>query len=139
MRTARRGALAIALALLVLSAAGCSFESLQIRLSSFGQGQVDGIWLWRLQPTGSYARECRFQISDPYLQHGEEVVAYDQVCSDGVTGTRFEAQVQRQAGNPASVTLLLWFEPIASTSGTYRATAYNAAGESAMSSTIARL
>ena len=139
MRTARRGTPALALAFLVLFAVGCSVESLKIQLSSFGEGNVDGIWLWRLQPSGVYARECRFQISNPYQENGTEVIYYDEICNNGANGPRLEAQVQRPATDSEAATLMLIFQPIDSTPGTYRATAYNASGESAMSSTFVRL
>ena len=139
MRTARRGTPALALALLVLSAVGCSVESLKIQLSSFGEGNVDGIWLWRQQGSGDYTRECIFQISNPYFENDTEVISYDQKCLNGTVGARLEAQVQRQANNPASVTLVLMYQRVDGVAGAYRATAYNASGESAMSSTAVEL
>ena len=139
MRTAHRGALALALALLLLPAAGCSLKPLQVRLAGFGSGNIDGIWLWRRQSSGAYTRACRFEISDPYPLNGIEIISYDQTCpGGGANGTPMLAQIRRQAGDPSTITVSLLFQTSGAVAA-YRATAYNAAGESTMSSTIAQL
>ena len=139
MRTASRGALAFSLALLLLPVAGCSVKTFQIRLASFQQSDTNGIWLWRRQSTGTYARACRIEISEPYLLNGTEIVSYDQTCpGGGANGTPMMARVQRLKSKPDQVTLSLLFQTDGVV-GIYRATAYNGAAESALSSTFVQL
>jgi len=140
MRTASRGALAFSLALLMLPVAGCSFKSLQIRLVGFNQGDIDGIWLWRRQSSGTYARACKIEISDPFMLKGTEVVSYDQTCpGGGANGTPLMAPVQRRKAEPGTATLQLLFQTDSEVASIYRASAYNKAGESALSSTFLQL
>ena len=139
MCTASRAALAFSLALLLLPAANCSVKALKIQFAGFAQGNIDGIWLWRRQSTGSYSRVCKITISDPYRSNGTEVVSYDQTCpGGGANGTPMMAQVQRLASDPNTVTMVLMFQTNG-TIGTYKATAYNAAGESGLSSGTVKL
>jgi hypothetical protein len=140
MRTAHRGALALSLALPLLTAGSCSFEALKIQLAGFGQGDIDGIWLWRRQSSGAYTRSCRIEISNPFLLNGAEIVSYDQTCpGGGATGIPMQARIQRLPSNPTTITVRLLYLSTGAAVGTYRASAYNAAGESPLSSTIAQL
>jgi hypothetical protein len=133
-RIANRGSRAVCSALLLL-VAGCTLKPVHIQLVAFGNGDVDGIWLWRLQDSGQYARLCHFEISNPYPQNGVEVISYDQSCSDGSPpGSPMQAEVVRLAGSPDTVNLRLEYQPGSRSIGTYRASAYNTSGESGLSS-----
>jgi len=139
MRTAPRGALAFALALLMLPIAGCSLKPFQVVLAGFQDSDISGIWLWRRQSTGTYARACKIEISQPYLLNGTEIVSYDQTCpGGGANGTPLMTRVQRLKSKPDTVTLALLFQTDGEV-GIYRATTYNAAAESALSATFVQL
>jgi len=140
LRPMQRGALAFSLALLLLPFAGCAPKLLRIRLIGFRLGDVDGIWMWRMSPTsGAYTRSCLVSLSDAYQQNGVEVVSYVEQCLNGLTGAPLQAQVVRLASDPDTVSLDLLVEPPAANLSTYRATSFNAAGESALSASSVQL
>lgn len=134
MRFTSVARLVVALALLVAPITGCDTRTIQVRLPGFGAGRTDGIWLWRLE-AGSYRRICRFDLSDPYSSGGAEVLVYWQSCTDGrPSSPAWQASVERLPSDPSTVTLVLIYRPNGSLAP-HRATAFNAAGESALSST----
>ena len=130
-------ALSLALALLVAPITGCQLSTVRVQLPLFGSGDVDGIWLWRLG-AASYERVCRFDLSDAYLSGGREVVTYRQTCLDGrPASARWQATVERLPSNPSTVTLVLIHQQFGAVTP-HRASAFNEAGESALStSTLA--
>jgi hypothetical protein len=127
-----------ALALALLSApllTGCEMKSIQIQLPGYGNGAVDGIWLWK-QSAGAWQRVCRIDFTDRRMTvHGERL-SYVQNCINGKVrrGVVLATAVDRLAGNPTTITIdlvyLRYEDP-----GTYRATAFNEAGESPLSAT----
>jgi hypothetical protein len=140
MRRIALRALALPLALLWLPIFGCTMKGLPIRLVGFRAGDVDGIWLWRLSPSdGHYVRACRISFSNPYFRNGVELVSYDEYCLSGqYTKATLEAQVQRLPSDPTSINLQLVCQLPEQTS-TYRASSYNSAGESPLSSSTIQL
>jgi hypothetical protein len=140
-RIARLRWRALCCAALMLAMGGCpGFKKVHLQLTAFGSGDVDGIWLWRQGSSGSYTRLCRFQISNPYPQGGVELVSYDQLCLDGSLRTiPMQAQIVRTAADPNTITVRLEYQPGNRAVTTFRATAYNAAGESGLSSGVIRL
>jgi hypothetical protein len=124
--------------LLALFVLGCGAPvTIHIRLPGFGAGAVNGIWLWKLTPAG-FVRACRFDISDPSLQGGKEMVSYQQSCSDGrpqPQGLVWEAVVTRLASSPSTAELVLSYLPYGA-QALYKASAFNSAGESTLSSTV---
>jgi hypothetical protein len=111
-----------------------------LQLTAFGSGDVDGIWLWRQGSDGSYKRLCRFQLSNSYLQGGVELVSYDQWCMDSsAAAIPMQAQIVRTAGDPNTIAVRLEYQPGNRAVAMFRATAYNAAGESGLSSGVIRL
>jgi len=130
-------ALSLALALLVAPITGCQPSTVRVQLPLFRSGEVDGIWLWRLGAAG-YERVCRFDLSDAYLSGGREVVTYLQTCLDGrPASAQWQATVERLPSDPSTVTLVLLHQPFGAVA-THRASAFNGAGESALStSTLA--
>ena len=127
---------ALALALVLLSIpvfSGCTMKQLPIKLVGFGSGNVDGIWLWRLS-AGTYARACRVNFSNSYFRQGVEYVSYDEYCLSGdYTKATLEAEVVRSSSDPTSATLQLTLQ-LPEAASTYRASAFNSAGESPLSS-----
>ncbi|MCL4686305.1 hypothetical protein KJ059_16325 [Myxococcota bacterium] len=112
----------------------CSVSAVRVELADFGAGRTDGIWLWK-PVAGSYARQCRIDLSDPFWREGREVVSYLQSCLDGQSSNvPWTAEVERLPGDPETVRLVLVYRR-SGTALPHRASAFNAAGESALSST----
>jgi hypothetical protein len=131
---ALRGA-ALALALLSMPMLGCEIRTIQIQLPGYGSGDIDGIWLWK-QVAGTWTRVCRIDFTDHRITAQGEIVSYVQNCINGRVrrGIVLPSPVDRLAATPTTVTLDLYYfryeDP-----GSYRATAFNAAGESSLSTT----
>jgi hypothetical protein len=126
------------LALCLISApmmVGCEVKTFQVQLPGYGNGEVDGIYLWK-QVAGKWTRICRIDFTDRRITAQGETLSYVQNCIQGKTrrGVVFPARVHRMDGNPATIsidiTYLRYEDP-----GTYRATAFNEAGESPLSAT----
>jgi hypothetical protein len=131
-------ALLLALALLVAPITGCQTSTIRVQLPLFRSGDVDGIWLWRLEAAG-YERVCRFDISDAYLSGGREVVTYLQTCLDGrPASAQWQATVERLPSSPNTVTVVLLYQPFGAVA-THSASAFNRAGESALSTSTLTL
>jgi len=131
-------ALLVLLALAPLS--GCVVSQVSMEIPSFGDGDVDGIWLWRLSSTtNQYERDCRITLSSPDVDlKGKEFVSYTQQCSSH-GDVNLGAYIHRSPSDPNTITLVLWYTRWQSTPGSYKASAYNGAGESALSATAVTL
>jgi hypothetical protein len=131
---ALRGAV-LALALLSTPLLGCEVKPIQIQLPGYGSGNIDGIWLWK-RVAGTWTRVCRIDFEDHRLTADGEVLLYVQNCVNGRVrrGLVLPSPVDRASEAPTTVTLDLYYfryeDP-----GDYRATAFNEAGESSLSST----
>ncbi len=131
---------AVCLVLQLFPTSGCTMPVVHIQLAAFRNGEIDGVWLWRLGSDGKYTRTCRFALSDPYQQSGVEVVAYEELCPDGAASLlRMQTEVERLASDPSTVRLRLHCQRVSGPPATYRASAVNSAGESALSSTTVLL
>lgn len=127
----------IALALLSLVAlplTGCETKRIWIELPSFGDGSVDGIWLWRLADSGEYERQCNIPIGDVETVGSAESVYYDQDCGDVLFEWNLYAAVERSPEDAGTVRLGLWYMRWEN-AGVYKLSAYSADGESALSAT----
>jgi hypothetical protein len=125
----------LASALLCVPFAGCEITILTVQIPDFDQ--VDGIWLWRLSDaTGQFERSGLIQFmplaADP---QGGEALGYRESCANGVAGITNQAALSRSASAPSTATVSLHYLSCQGPGGTYRATAYNSAGESALSYT----
>jgi hypothetical protein len=125
----------------VLLSFGCQTRSVTIEIPGFGNGEIDGVWLWRFtSSTGKYERSCRLELSDPQFdESGNEVLPYLQVCNDpGEIGMNLQATISRLAADPDTIIVTMWYfryrDP-----GQYKASSYNSAGESALSPTALSL
>jgi hypothetical protein len=133
MRRNRLRSIVAALALLSLPMLGCEVASLSVQLPGYGNGAVDGLWLWK-QVGGQWTRVCRIDFEDRRLTEKGEMLWYVQNCINGKVrrGVLFASPVERPAGDAIAIDLIyLRYE----SSGQYRATAFNQFGESALSST----
>jgi len=130
---------ALVLAIGFGSTVGCSAPVVRIQLPGFANGNVDGIWLWRQLSSGYFQRVCKIAFSEPYTKSGVELVDYQQTCLDGRLKTpTWSAPVMRSAGNPDTVTLALIVRG-SNPPFTNKASSYNAAGESALSTSTIKL
>jgi hypothetical protein len=112
----------------------CATTALRVELAEFASGSTDGIWLWKYV-SGSYVRQCRIDLSDPFLSDGREVVSYLQSClDDRPSSVVWTAEVEHAEDDPATVRLVLVYQRYGAAEQ-HRASAFNAAGESALSST----
>ena len=107
---------------------------LTIQIPDFDQ--VDGIWLWRLSDaTGAYERSGRIQFSELSSAPEGQRLLYRETCASGASGLSSQAWLSRAANDPSTATVALHYLSCEAPGGTYRATAYNDAGESALSET----
>lgn len=130
----------LALALLALPfTTGCEMRTVQIQLPGYGNGAIDGIWLWK-QISGTWTRVCRIDFTDWRMTPQGETLYYVQNCINGRErrGYVLPTLITRAPGSPSTITVELIYlryeDP-----GTYRATAFNAAGESPLSTTSTSL
>jgi hypothetical protein len=130
----------VMLAMLLVPIMGCHTSTLRIRLGAFRQGDVDGVWLWKYQPRhGRYVRSCRIDISNAHRRGGREVVSYQQRCRDRrPQAPAWVADVKRVRTAPHTVELTFVYQRYGAPAR-YKATAFNRAGESALSRTAVRL
>lgn len=133
---ALRGAV-VALSLLATPMlVGCEMRTIQIQLPGFGDGSaIEGIWLWK-QVSGKWTRVCRIDFTDNRMTPTGETLSYVQNCVNGKVRRAMvlPTPIERLAGAPTTITVELTYLRYEAP-GTYRATAFNSAGESPLSST----
>jgi hypothetical protein len=126
----------VALSLLSLPLlTGCEVRTLQIQLPGYGEGSIDGIWLWK-RISGTWTRVCRIDFTDHRVTQQGEELEYAQMCVNGVVtrGFKFPTPIIRAADSPSTITVELVYLRYED-AGNYKATAFNAFGESPLSST----
>jgi hypothetical protein len=132
--------LALASMLLLLSF-GCETRAVTMEIPGFGSANIEGVWLWRLsETTGRYERACRFELYETQVDpSGDEKVSYLQLCdAPDQIGFDLRAKITRPPTDPNMIVVTLWYlrfdDP-----GQFKASSYNSAGESALSSTTLEL
>lgn len=125
-----------AVAALALPLLGCDvLQEVSVRLVDFDTSNVEGISLWRLDSaTGSWERRYEIHFGAPYVQDGVEYIDYALIGADGTELDRVPTPVLRDASFPDGAELSLWFF-VYDGPGTYKVAAFNAQGESPLSST----
>lgn len=130
--------LALVLSLFVFPLSACEAKRVWVELPHFGDGAVDGIWLWRLSEAGAWERYCHLPLGDVEANGERESIAYQQECGEQDLGFDMRAEVERDAVDPATIRLGLWYlrweDP-----GTYRVSSHGPEGESALSETTLEL
>lgn len=112
---------------------GCTLGWFTLSIPDFTSKAVEGVWLWRLSPeTGEWERDTQITFGAPALQADGEWLEYQAMPLDGAQPVPGTSQVVRNAENPDHVTLQLLFSRVEE-AGTYRASTYNHAGDSALS------
>ena len=120
---------------------GCDTRADTMEIPGYGNGNVDGVWLWRLaEATGTYRRACRFELDATQLDAtATEVLPYLQVCTTpGQIGLNLRATISRLPADPSTIVVTMWYFRYEA-AGQFKASSYNAAGESALSSTTLSL
>ncbi len=129
-----RGATRVLCALplvLLLNAAGCQFESVPIELPGFFSTGIDELWFWRRdEVSGDYVRAGHMELVEITGPVGSQMLRYKLYSPQGDPGLTI--------GSPVSVTgdavrVVLWFANWMD-DGTFKVSARNASGESALSS-----
>lgn len=137
-RKVRRAALAALVAVALPVLAGCEVKPLTVQILGWDTYAVQGVWLWRYDDAaGRFERDngvqfLRDRSTTQFAEGfppGAELVLYTFAAGGG----EMPARVQRDPNDPDRVTLDLWYLRF-SDAGIFKATTYNAAGESALSS-----
>ncbi len=121
-------------AALLLFLSGCSWVSVAVKILDFDTSQVQGIWLWRADASGTFQRAARFDFSPSQTTSSGEVMNYAVTLAGSTSSMDAQASVQRSPTDSNQVALVLLY-PRGETSGVYSVSSFNAAGESALSST----
>ena len=120
-------------ALAMLPLGGCELGTqFRIVIPDFESAEVEGIWIWREDAGGDFARDVEIKLGEPFVEDGVELVEYTFVDPDTEFELQFAAPVVRDAVNPDQAELdlfaLLWAGV-----GTFKASTYNEFGESPLS------
>jgi hypothetical protein len=120
--------------LLALPLLGCDvLQQVTVALVDFEASQVEGISLWRLDPTtAQWERRYEIQFGTPYVKDGIEYIDYTLLNLDGSAFMQAPAPVIRDAAQPGSLQVSMWFF-VYDPPSQYKVAAFNAAGESALS------
>ena len=134
---ARRAAFAALVAMVLPVLTGCEIKTVTVQILGWDAYQVQGLWLWRFdEAQTAFQRDNGIQFHrdrpttqwEPQFPSGAELVAY----SFATGSSEMPARVMRDPSDPDRVTLQLWYlrftEP-----GVFKASTYNAAGESPLS------
>lgn len=104
---------------------------MRVQLPAFDEADLEGIWLWRRsESTGQFEVVSEIRLHDTLLESGEEFVEYELMDPAGTPlGLTLSAGVDRSTPVPE---LALWVIRF-SEPGEFKASVYNAAGESPLS------
>lgn len=120
--------------LLLFPLTACETKRVWLELPSFGDGSIDGVWLWRrAEVSGAWERTCRIPFLDLERVGADETLTYIQECKNEGAGIELTSRLEAPE-TPGTVRLSLWYmrweDP-----GTYKVSAYGPDGESALSET----
>lgn len=142
MHRAHRFTKAVLLAVgLAIAGSGCgaidpsqlpeNLKVLRVQLPSFDGGDLQGIWLWRRsETTGQFEPVSEIRLGATVVESGQEFVEYELLDPTGApVGITLSASVERDGPVPQLALWVIRFEA----AGEYKASVYNAAGESPLS------
>jgi hypothetical protein len=107
-------------------------NGVHVEIPDFEASQVLGLTLWKQQSQSQYVEQCDIELSDPEWIDGEYVIEYYQSCVDG-TNSRLLAEVTGVGDGGIRFRLEILSGTV---SGTYRASSWNALGESDLSNSV---
>ncbi|NNL67775.1 MAG: hypothetical protein HKP30_16115 [Myxococcales bacterium] len=104
---------------------------LRLQLPSFDEDAIQGVWMWRRsEVTGEFEAVSEIRLTDSVLEGETEFVEYELLDPAGSSlGVTLSAEVDRSGAMPE---LSLWFIRF-TLPGEFKASVYNAAGESGLS------
>ena len=127
------GVLCLVAASFLMTAASCETSGgVYVEIPDFHDAEVLGLTIWKKSGSNQFEAECDIELSDPEWLDGQYVVEYDQSCADG-TNSRLLAEVKNNGSGGIRFRLQILSSSVA---GTYRASAYNAVGDSGLSNAI---
>lgn len=133
MPRALRGLVALSSLILLLPLLGCQFaEFVTIEIPDYDSSEVEGIWMWR-DLGGDFERAAEIRILDHHEEEDGEFVVYSVRDADGDELLALPAAIVRDEVNPDAVQIS-FFIHFSTGGGTFRASTYNAVGESTLSS-----
>lgn len=121
---------------LLLNATGCQLESVAMELPSFFSTGIDELWFWRRdESTGAFVRSGHMQLLGLEGPVGDQSLVYTQHHANGQSELTLAAPADVR-GDSIRVVLSFanWMED-----GTFKVSARNTAGESALSSSSVTL
>lgn len=121
--------------LLLFPLTACETKRVWLEFPTFGDGRVEGVWLWRRSDdSGTWERTCRIPFLDYEQTASRETLTYTQECEDEVAGFELSSRLERPEASDGAVLVSLWYmrweDP-----GTYKVSAYGPSGESELSET----
>ncbi len=130
---------ALMLSLLAFPMLACEPTKMQIQLDGFTSSGIEGIVLHRADSEGTFRPVCEIHFSEfrTIVRRGQSIerIKYVQTCLDGQMDTPvlvLETNVHRPSAGSDAILLDLWYLRFEDP-GLYKASAFNAAGESALS------
>lgn len=147
LRAVRFATPAVLLAtVLVLTSSGCGaidpaqitpelipehVKVLRLQLPTFDQDAIQGVWMWRRSDvTGEFEAVSEIRLTDSVVENEVEFIEYELLDPAGNSlGVTLSAEVDRTGPMPE---LSLWFIRF-TLPGEFKASVYNAAGESGLS------
>ncbi len=104
---------------------------LRMQVPALDDGPIGGIWMWRKsEVTGEFEPLSEIRFTDTVEENGTEFLEYELIDPSGNTlGVTLSAQIDRSGEVPE---LSLWFVRF-SGNGEFKASLYNEAGESPLS------
>lgn len=110
---------------------GDHLRVVRLQLPSFDGGELEGIWLWRRSDvTGEFEPVSEIRLTDVVVHSDREFVEYELMDPTGTSlGVTLSAAVERDTTVPTlALWVIRWNAP-----GEFKASVYNAAGESPLS------
>jgi len=109
----------------------------RLQLPSFDGGGLQGIWLWRRsEVSGQFEPASEIRLHGVVVEGGQEFVEYELMDPTGTSlGVTLSAHVDRNEPAPEVAFWVIRFDA----PGEYRASVYNAVGESPMSAQSVQL
>lgn len=130
-RGRRVAAWALAVLMLMLFSGCRGAATFHVVVPDFDSAAVSGLWLWRGNGTGGFARHTRFTFRGTAVHDGVEVLTYT-IRRVGGTASLWTVPVERDVAGRGSVLLHL-LAGVEQVPAAWRATTWNAFGESAPS------
>jgi hypothetical protein len=122
-----------------LLSGGCQLTYFTISIPDFISKDVSGVWLWRQSPTtGLFVRDAQFVFQAVQDGPEGELLDYIATSSDGATSVPLSTGIVHDGEDTDRITLSLIFART-SEPGVFRASTYNAAGESPLTDEMVSL